>query len=52
MNTEQLSMLEVATELLNQKKTPQVIFTLIQEVLELKEKKSFVYREEVKYRKC
>jgi DNA-directed RNA polymerase subunit delta len=36
MNTEQLSMLEVAIELLNQKKTPQVITTLIQEVLELK----------------
>ena len=36
MNTEQLSMLEVATELLNQKKTPQLITTLIQEVLELK----------------
>ena len=36
MNTEQLSMLEVAMELLNQKKTPQVISTLIQEVLELK----------------
>ena len=36
MNTEQLSMLEVAIELLNQKKTPQVISTLIQEVLELK----------------
>ena len=36
MNTEQLSMLEVAAELLNQKKTPQLITTLIQEVLELK----------------
>ena len=36
MNTEQLSMLEVAVELLNQKKTPQAIMTLIQEVLELK----------------
>ena len=36
MNTEQLSMLEVAAELLNQKKTPQLISTLIQEVLELK----------------
>ena len=36
MNTEQLSMLEVAIELLNQKKTPQVISSLIQEVLELK----------------
>ena len=36
MNTEQLSMLEVAVELLNQKKTPQLITTLIQEVLELK----------------
>ena len=36
MNTEQLSMLEVAIELLNQKKTPQAIATLIQEVLELK----------------
>ena len=36
MNTEQLSMLEVAIELLNQKKTPQLITTLIQEVLELK----------------
>ena len=36
MNTEQLSMLEVAIELLNQKKTPQNIATLIQEVLELK----------------
>ena len=36
MNTEQLSMLEVATELLNQKKTPQLITTLITEVLELK----------------
>lgn len=36
MNTEQLSMLEVAYELLNQKKTPQLITTLIQEVLELK----------------
>ena len=36
MNTEQLSMLEVALELLNQKKTPQHIMTLIQEVLELK----------------
>ena len=36
MNTEQLSMLEVAIELLNQKKTPQSIMTLIQEVLELK----------------
>ena len=36
MNTEQLSMLEVAFELLNQKKTPQLITTLIQEVLELK----------------
>ena len=36
MNTEQLSMLEVAVELLTQKKTPQNIATLIQEVLELK----------------
>ena len=36
MNTEQLSMLEVAVELLSQKKTPQLITTLIQEVLELK----------------
>ena len=36
MNTEQLSMLEVAIELLNQKKTPQLITTLITEVLELK----------------
>ena len=36
MNTEQLSMLEVAIELLNQKKTPQLITSLIQEVLELK----------------
>ena len=36
MNTEQLSMLEVAVELLNQKKTPQLITTLITEVLELK----------------
>ena len=36
MNTEQLSMLEVAVELLNQKKTPQSIMTIIQEVLELK----------------
>ena len=36
MNTEQLSMLEVAIELLNQKKTPQTITSLIQEVLELK----------------
>ena len=36
MNTEQLSMLEVAVELLNQKKTPQTITSLIQEVLELK----------------
>ena len=36
MNTEQLSMLEVAIELLNQKKTPQAITSLIQEVLELK----------------
>ena len=36
MNTEQLSTLEVALELLNQKKTPQHIMTLIQEVLELK----------------
>ena len=36
MNTEQLSMLEVAVELLNQKKTPQPIATLIQEVLEIK----------------
>ena len=36
MNTEQLSMLEVAYELLNQNKTPQLITTLIQEVLELK----------------
>jgi DNA-directed RNA polymerase subunit delta len=36
MNTEQLSMIEVAVELLNQKKTPQLITTLITEVLELK----------------
>lgn len=36
MNTEQLSMLEVALELLGQKKTAQPITTLIQEVLELK----------------
>lgn len=36
MNTEQLSMLEVAIELLNQKKTPQLMLSLIQEVLELK----------------
>lgn len=36
MNAEQLSMLEVAVELLNQKKTPQPIATLIQEVLEIK----------------
>lgn len=36
MNAEQLSMLEVAMELLNQKKTPQAITTLIQEVLEIK----------------
>ena len=36
MDTKQLSMLEVAVELLNQKKTPQLITTLIQEVLELK----------------
>ena len=36
MNTEQLSMLEVAIELMNQKKTPQAIMTLINEVLEIK----------------
>ena len=36
MNTEQLSMLEVAMELMNQKKTPQAIMTLINEVLEIK----------------
>ena len=36
MNTEQLSMLEVAIELMNQKKTPQSIMTLINEVLEIK----------------
>ena len=36
MNTEQLSMLEVAIELMNQKKTPQPIMSLINEVLEIK----------------
>ena len=36
MNTEQLSMLEVAVELMNQKKTPQLITSLINEVLEMK----------------
>ena len=36
MDTKQLSMLEVAVELLNQKKTPQPITKLINEVLELK----------------
>lgn len=36
MNTDQLSMLEVAIELLNQKKTPQTILSLVEEVLELK----------------
>ena len=36
MNTEQLSMLEVAVELMNQKKTPQPIISLINEVLEIK----------------
>ena len=36
MNTEQLSMLEVAIELMKQKKTPQPIMTLISEVLEMK----------------
>lgn len=36
MNTEQLSMLEVAMELMNQKKTPQAIISLINEVLEIK----------------
>lgn len=36
MNTEQLSMLEVAIELMNQKKTPQAIMSLINEVLEIK----------------
>lgn len=36
MNAEQLSMLEVAIELLNQKKTPQTITSLIKEVLEIK----------------
>ena len=36
MNTEQLSMLEVAIELMNQKKTPQAIMSLISEVLEIK----------------
>ena len=33
MNTEQLSMLEVAAELLNQKMTPQLITTLIHDLL-------------------
>ena len=37
MNTEQLSMLEVAIELMSQKKTPQPIMLLINEVLEIKE---------------
>ena len=36
MNTEQLSMLEVAIELMNQKKTPQPIISFINEVLEIK----------------
>ena len=36
MNTEQLSMLEVAIELMNQKKTPQPIISFINEVLEMK----------------
>ena len=36
MNTEQLSMIEVAIELMNQKKTPQAIMSLINEVLEIK----------------
>jgi len=36
MNTEQLSMLEVAVELMSQKKTPQPIISLINEVLEIK----------------
>lgn len=36
MNTEQLSMLEVAIELMKQKRNPQPILSLIKEVLELK----------------
>lgn len=36
MNTEQMSMVEVAIELMKQKRTPQPILTLINEVLEMK----------------
>ena len=36
MNTEQMSMVEVAIELMKQKRSPQVIISLINEVLEMK----------------
>lgn len=36
MNTEQLSMLEVAIELMKQKQTPQLMTSIIKEVLEIK----------------
>ena len=36
MNTEQMSMVEVAIELMKQKRSPQAIISLINEVLEMK----------------